>query len=104
MSRRCTLATPLLAAVLATETFNLDFAEKRITERDFHAATALEAGTDDGGIRIQAGASISARTIDARPAQRPRHRSFPSRHQPPARDPTPPGAVDPRPAVRSTLR
>ncbi len=59
---------PAVAAVIllaaAPETIRLDFAEKRISERDFHAAKALRVGSGEAGIDVQAGASISARAIE----------------------------------------
>jgi hypothetical protein len=57
-------AVPILLAAVTPETFNLDIAEKRITENGFHASKALEVWPGEGGIHIQAGASISARTIE----------------------------------------
>jgi hypothetical protein len=58
------LAAPALVAAMSTETFDLDIAEKRVSERDFHAALDLDARPGEGGIHVQAGAAISARAIE----------------------------------------
>ena len=58
-------AVALMAAVVAApRAYDLDIAEKRITETDFHASTALRAGTAESGIQVRAGASATARAID----------------------------------------
>jgi hypothetical protein len=58
------LAVAVLMAAIVPETINLDIAEKRITENGFHASKAVELRPGEGGIHIQAGASISARAIE----------------------------------------
>lgn len=64
-----TVGAPIAAVLLvvvaaAPQTYDLDIAEKRITKNDFHASTALQAGTADSGVQVRAGASASARVID----------------------------------------
>ena len=51
--------------VQADETFTLDIKEKHIQERDFHASTALEIGSDDPSqVKVQVGVALTAATID----------------------------------------
>jgi hypothetical protein len=50
----------------ADETFDLDVTERRIIERDLHAATDVEAGGPDQGWNLRIGASASARHVDIR--------------------------------------
>ena len=46
------------------ETYDLDIAEKRIHQPDFQAGSNLRIDPGDGGIHIQIGAGVSARSID----------------------------------------
>jgi hypothetical protein len=49
----------------AEEDFELDIQEKRITEEDFHASTAVELGSGEGrGLEIWIGTAVAARQID----------------------------------------
>ena len=48
----------------ASETFELDIAERRIHRPDLHAGSSLRIEPGQGGIRIQIGAGLSARAID----------------------------------------
>jgi hypothetical protein len=48
------------------ETFELNIAERRITERDFFASTAIEAGESSAhGLSLRIGVAVSAGSIDA---------------------------------------
>jgi hypothetical protein len=50
----------------ADEAFDLDIADRRIVERDFHAATDVEAGGREQGWNLRIGAAVTAREIDVR--------------------------------------
>ena len=51
--------------VQADELFVLDIKERRISEKDFEASTAVAAGADSQkGVRVQAGVLVQAQTID----------------------------------------
>jgi hypothetical protein len=52
------------AASVTDESFDLDIAEKRISRPDFHASTALKIEPTDGSVRIHAGASVTARSVE----------------------------------------
>ena len=49
----------------ADETFELNIAERRITERDFAASTSVEAGEESArGLRLRVGVEVGASSID----------------------------------------
>lgn len=49
----------------ADETFELNIAERRITERDFAASTSVEAGEESArGLRLRVGVEVGASEID----------------------------------------
>jgi hypothetical protein len=49
----------------ADETFELNIAERRITERDFAASTSVEAGEESArGLRLRVGVEVGASVID----------------------------------------
>jgi hypothetical protein len=59
------VATPQSSQVQANELFNIDVKEKRITEKDYRASTALEIGSKDPNVmRVQVGVALYAQTID----------------------------------------
>ncbi len=51
----------------ADERFELNIAERRIVERDYHASTAVEIGNaDERGVNLRVGVSVTAQTISVR--------------------------------------
>ncbi|HVG35849.1 MAG TPA: hypothetical protein VM911_22545 [Pyrinomonadaceae bacterium] len=49
----------------ADETFELNIAERRITERDFAASTSVEAGEESArGLKLRVGVEVGASSID----------------------------------------
>lgn len=62
------LATRTTARATADEDFDLDITERRITERDFEAATDVSLGGDDGvdarGINLRVGVLARAEEMD----------------------------------------
>jgi hypothetical protein len=73
-ARRSALAAAVAAVVFQaadpavssriTETYDLDISEKRIHESNFEAGSNVRLDPGDGGIHIQVGAGVSARSID----------------------------------------
>jgi hypothetical protein len=57
------LSQNLLAAE-ADETFDLNIDQRRITERKFHAGTAVGVESADGSLLVEVGVALSAGTID----------------------------------------
>ena len=48
----------------ADQTFELDFDERRFSETDFEASTALDTNGDSRGVRVRIGVSLTAGSID----------------------------------------
>ncbi len=64
-----TPATPAPRQATANEDFELNIADRRITEESFEAATAVEIRTgpsEEQGLAIRVGARVAARRIDVR--------------------------------------
>lgn len=55
---------PAAEGATADEDFELDITQRRITESDFSAATAVEAGGGPGGLDLRVGATVRAAEID----------------------------------------
>lgn len=63
--QRQAVASDTAARTDADENFELNIAERRITERDFAASTSVEAGEESArGLRLRIGVEVGASEID----------------------------------------